>query len=229
MEAPCETDDADLGLATHFDAMGAAQLDGALGGFAAGAEQEDLLQSLGRNRSDDLGCFGAFFAGEDVVVNEAAVDLVDHRLADFWRGVAGIRHQHTAAPVEPLVAVFVEDVDVQRLVPNDGRHATHGLGLKVAQLLQRGDGVGVRQWRADAAMLGFDVWNRLWCDAEFFAHGKMMHAPAFGCYSLCSKSRYFCALKDSRRCAPAANSPGGLLASRHRLRSIHAAYRSDHR
>jgi hypothetical protein len=51
----------------------------------------------------------------------------------------------------------------------------------------------VRQWRANAAMLGFDVWNSLWCDAEFFAHGMIVEVPASCCYSLCSMWRYFCA------------------------------------
>ena len=57
----------------------------------------------------------------------------------------------------------------------------------------------------------------------------MMHVPGWCCYSLCSKSRYFCALRDFRHSSAAAKCPLCPSANTLHLRSIHAAGRSDHR
>ena len=49
VKAALEADDADLLLAADLDAVRARELDGAFGGLRAGGEQEDFLQSLGRD------------------------------------------------------------------------------------------------------------------------------------------------------------------------------------
>jgi hypothetical protein len=54
--------------------------------------------------------------------------------------------------------------------PDEGRLPTHRLRLKTPELLQRGDGVRMRNRRDDAAVFGFDPRHFTRDDAEFFAH-----------------------------------------------------------
>ena len=110
--APVKTafpaDDADLLIAADFDPVGAAQFDRALGGLRTGGKQENFLQTLGRDFGEAFDECGAFFVGEDVAVQQAAVDLVDDGLTNLGCGMAaGIRDEHARRPIEPTVAVFV--------------------------------------------------------------------------------------------------------------------------
>ena len=87
----------------------------------------------------------ALLAGEDVIVQQAAVHLIEDGLAHLGRAVARVGHQHAAAPIQPPVPVFVINEHVLGAVPNQRRLTAHGLRLELAQLLQRRDRIRVRQ------------------------------------------------------------------------------------
>ena len=159
--------DADLLRAAFADAMRADQLDGALGRLRTGREQEYLVQAFGGQLHKLLHQRGAFLAGKHVVVHQAAVDLVDDGLAHFGRPVAGVGHQHAAAPVQPAIAVFVIDENILGAVPNQRRLAAHGLRLELAQLFQR------RQRVRDAATVAM---RRYLVSTRGTARGVMLNS-----------------------------------------------------
>ena len=112
----------------------------------------------------------AFFAGKDIVVQEAAVDLINDCVAHFRRAVAAIGDQHAATPIEPFVAIFVVNKNVFCSVPNERRLTAHGLGFQLTQLFERGYRIRMRELRNNPAILGFDSRNYARRNAEFFAH-----------------------------------------------------------
>src|SRR5690348_2189454 len=102
MKPSLSADEADFFGPAFADPVRARQLDSALRRLGAGREQEDLVQSC-RGKSDQiLGQLGPFFAGENVIMEQTAFNLVDNRLAHLARAMTGISHQDAAAPIEPL-------------------------------------------------------------------------------------------------------------------------------
>ena len=77
-----------------LSAAGAGELDGALGRLGARGQQEDLVEALRGNAGQALPGRGADLDGETVIVDQAVLDLLDDRLANFRMAVAGVGHQH---------------------------------------------------------------------------------------------------------------------------------------
>ena len=177
VEAAFGADDADLFVTAFADAVGAGEFNGAFGGFGAGGEEENFIQTFGRELDEEFGELGAFFAGENVVVQQAGVDLLDDGLADLGSTMAAIGDEHAGTPVEPFVSVFVVNENVIGTVPDEGRLAAHGLGLELAKFFESGDGIRMRQGRDDAAVFGFDARDGARGDAKFFAHKRRECLP----------------------------------------------------
>jgi len=170
VEAAFRAHEADLPGAAFADAMGAGQFEGALRRFRTGCQQKDFLQPRRGDLDQLFHERGADFAGKHVVMQQAVVDLGENRLAHLGRAMPRVGHEHAAAPVQPAVAVGVVNEHVFRPVPDQRRLPAHGLRLELAQLLQRGHRIRVRQGRDDAAMPGFDPRNVARRDAKLFAH-----------------------------------------------------------
>ena len=171
MIAAIEADDADLLPSAHLDAVCAGKFDRALRSFRTAAKQKDFLQSSRGNAGNQFRQSWPLLTGEDVVVNEAAVDLINDGLAHFRHAMPAIGHQHAAAPVQPAVTVLVIDEDVFRPIPNNGRHPAHGQGLETTTTLNVLKGIRMRHLSADGAVFGGDVRNSLGGGVKFFAHG----------------------------------------------------------
>ncbi len=170
VKAALPSDDADLFRPADRDAVRAAQLDRALRRLRASRQQEDFFQALRRNAGEAFRERRAFFIWKYVAVQQAAVHLRDDRLAHLRRGVARVGDEHARRPVQPAVAVFVENENVFRTVPDHRRLTAHRDRLECAQLLERRHRIGMRQRRRDAAIFRFDVRDFARRDAEFFAH-----------------------------------------------------------
>ena len=204
VKAALPADDADLLVPADLDAMRAAELDRAFRRLRARREQEHFLQPLRREPGENFCKLRALLARETIIMQQSAVHLIEDRLPHLRRAVARIRHEHSARPVEPAVAVLVVNGDVLRAIPHDRRLAAHGLRLKFSQPLQHRKRVRMRDLRRDAAILGFDERDSPRNDAEFFAHDRccvsayrlLPRTPS--CYSHCHGFRYFRARRKSR-------------------------------
>ena len=132
--------------------MRSGEFDGAFGGLGAGGEQKDFVQSRRSHARQALGESSAFFAGKAVIVEQAAVHLIEDGLAYLGCGVAGVGDQDPAGKVEPAVAVLVINRNVFGAVPDEDRLAVHGLRFELAKLLKRrqrvgcGSGVAIRRY-----------------------------------------------------------------------------------
>src|SRR6185369_13589599 len=131
METAFETNKADLFLTTGFDALGAGQLERALGGLRTGGQQKDLVQAGWSQARQTFNQRGSLLARKAVIVQKPTLDLVDDGLLDLRCAMAGIRNQDARTPVEPTIAVFVVNKDVLRAFPNQGRLAAHRLRLEL--------------------------------------------------------------------------------------------------
>src|SRR5882762_5090073 len=170
METALGPDYADFLWAPIADPVRTGEFDRAFGRFRAGSQQENLVQAFWRQLNQIFGELSAFFAWKHIVVQQTAAHLVDDRLAHFGRTVAAIGHQDTAAPIEPLISVFVINVNILRALPHQRRLAAHGLRLEFAQRFDSGEGIRMRQRSNDATMFRLNDGDGAGCDAEFFAH-----------------------------------------------------------
>ena len=66
--------------------MRASEFDGAFRCLGTGRQQKNFLQTLGRDGGETLDKFGAWFTWEDIIVQQAMVDLAENSLPDFCRG-----------------------------------------------------------------------------------------------------------------------------------------------
>jgi hypothetical protein len=92
MKSPFGADNSNLPIAAFSNATRPRELDRAFRGLGASCEQKHLVQSFRRKPRQQFDKFGALFAWENIIVQEAAVDLVDDRLAHFGRAMAAIGH-----------------------------------------------------------------------------------------------------------------------------------------
>ena len=87
-----------------------------------------LMESIGLSMA-----LGAFLAGEAVVVNEPAVDLVANRPANRLRAMAGVGDEHAAGKIQPYVTVRIVNLHTLGAIPHYRRLATHRDGLEITE------------------------------------------------------------------------------------------------
>src|ERR1043166_4794473 len=101
MKSALETDDANFLFPANLDSMRTRQLDRAFRRFRTCRKQENFLQRFRRKLCKKLDEFCALFARENIIVQQAAVDLLDDGIANFFWAVPRVSHQHSARPIQP--------------------------------------------------------------------------------------------------------------------------------
>ena len=148
MEAVVKGHDDALGCALG-KAVGLGQLDGALGALGAGAQKEDAVVGNRDDLGDLLDQMRALLVREDIAVNQAVRNQIQHCLLHIGVAVAGVGHDDAGGEVDPAVI----DVVADGLVPNDGRLAGHGGRLVPAHFLENLNRLRRRNLRFDGAVL----------------------------------------------------------------------------
>ena len=101
---------------------------GRLRGLAAGREEEALVHVRRQRGGQLFGRQHAILGGTLVVVQQLLGRLADG-LHQMRMGVADVRHQHAAGPIEERVAVDVGDDHAAAVVPNHLGLVAGGVGL----------------------------------------------------------------------------------------------------
>ena len=96
-------------------------------------EKENFFEILGRKADESFGKFSAFFTRENVIVQQPAVHLLDDGFSDLGHAMTTVGYEDATAPIQPLVAVSVIDINIFGAVPNQRRLPAHGLRFRLAQ------------------------------------------------------------------------------------------------
>ena len=122
-------EDADLLVSAFAATVSPGQLQGAFGGLGTRGKQKAFIQSCGGNLDELLHQTGTPLGGKAVVMEQTFFCLLDDGVHDFRMAVADVGDQHARAPVQPLIAVAVVDLESFGAVPDNRRLAAHGARL----------------------------------------------------------------------------------------------------
>ncbi len=153
VEGVLKGDYGDLFPSAHLLAPGPGELDGALARFGPGRQQEDLLESFGRDAGKFLDAAGPDLRGKAVIVKKPVVRLVANGPPDFGMGVAGVGDDHAGRPVEPHVSPAVVDLDPLGPIPQHQGLPAHRKRFEPAKLLKDRDRLRHGDIGSDAAVL----------------------------------------------------------------------------